>query len=125
MVRVKRVAKLIDEFSHGERGDKNAIPKRDRLFEQGDILDVFCFFRIVDGCFDEENEICEPAARRALETFKEVDSHYTYTLGGTTEIDDEENDALSNMQVMDEDNGQEGSEEGEPCDGDPRFVAIS
>ena len=75
MTRVKRVAKLIDEFSHGERGDKKAIPKRDRLFEQGDILDVFCFFRIVDGCFDEENEICEPAARRALETFKEVDSH--------------------------------------------------
>ena len=81
----------------------------------------------MDGCFEKENEICEPVAKRAPATFtfKEVDSHYTYTLDAITEIDDEENDDLCNMQVEDEDNGEEGSEEGELCDDDPRFVAIS
>ena len=41
--KAKLTAKLVYQYSHGKNGTESAVPKRDRMFEEGDILDIFYF----------------------------------------------------------------------------------
>ena len=114
----KLVVKLLNEFCHGGSGSNNAVPKRERSFEPGDLLDVFGFFRIRDGNFGDEEEICEPAAERVLAAFDTVDPHYSYTLPAD-EIDEDAVNVEDVIDVNDEDATQE------TADAMPHFVVIT
>ena len=39
--KAKLTAKLVYQYAHGKNGTESAVPKRDRMFEEGDILDIF------------------------------------------------------------------------------------
>ncbi|KAL7498156.1 hypothetical protein ACHAWT_009680, partial [Skeletonema menzelii] len=76
----KKVTKLICDFCHGNDSTRrNFVPKRDRQFQQNDLLEWLNFVRVVD-VFDSPNAIVENAASICLSTFHAVDDHYTYTL---------------------------------------------
>ena len=64
------------------------------------------FFRIRDGNFGGEEEICEPPAERVLAVFDMVDPHYTYTLP-EDEIDEDAVNVEDVIDVDDEDATQE------------------
>ena len=41
--KAKLTAKLVYQYAHGKNGTESAVSKRDRMFEEGDILDIFYF----------------------------------------------------------------------------------
>ena len=41
--KAKLTAKLVYQYAHGNNRPESAVPKRDRMFEEGDILDIFNF----------------------------------------------------------------------------------
>ena len=41
--KAKLAAKLVHQYAHGKNGTESAVSKRDRMFEEGDILDIFYF----------------------------------------------------------------------------------
>ena len=43
--KAKFTAKLIYQFAHGKNGTESAVPKRDSMFEEGDILAIFLIFQ--------------------------------------------------------------------------------
>jgi len=45
------------------------------MFEEGDILDIFYFFRIKSDNFEGNSKICESAALTILSEFDRVDPH--------------------------------------------------
>ena len=51
---------------------------KEREFEPADILELFKFFRVVEGV--GKRAVCEPAAWIVLASFGHIDQHYTYTL---------------------------------------------
>merc|ERR1711906_95262 len=90
----------------GKSGNERAVPKRERESEAGDILWVFKFFRVEDEALDSGDSFDDSAALTALTTFSHVDKHYTYTLPQEPD------------QVVDQENGEDGSMCGENSDGD-------
>ena len=75
MKKAKLAAKLVHQYAHGKNGTESAVSKRDRMFEEGDILDIFNFFRIKSDTFEGNSEICEFAALTILSEFDSVDPH--------------------------------------------------
>ena len=87
--RIKATSKLILQFLYGLPGDKDALPKRERIIEGSDILEQFKFVRLgIDGV--QAEEICAPAVMTALLSFHKTDEHYTYTLDDAEEECDNE-----------------------------------
>ena len=81
----KKVTKLICNFCYGtDSNHRDFVPKRDRKFQQNDLLEWLNFVRVVDVS-DSPNAIVEDAAPTCLSTFHTVDDHYTYTL--TDDVD--------------------------------------
>ena len=62
------------------------MPKRDRKFQQNDLLEWLNFVRVVDVS-DSPNAIVEDAASTCLSTFHTVDDHYTYNVDLTSSDD--------------------------------------
>jgi len=85
----KKVTKLICHFCHGtDSSSQNFVPKRDRQFQQNDLLEWLNFVRVVDVS-DTPNAIVENAASTCLSAFHTVDDHYTYTRS-----DDDDDDVV-------------------------------
>jgi hypothetical protein len=75
----KKSTKLICDFCHGNvSSHKRFVPKRDRNFEQVDLLECMGFVRVVD-ISDSSTEIAESVALTCLSSFQKIDEHYTYT----------------------------------------------
>ncbi len=93
---MKMVAMLITEYTYGVRGSDKAVPKRDRLFEPTDVLDMCRYFKVMDDDALDGAKICKLAAKTVLLSFHHnVDIHYTYMLSHT----DEENDEDANVEM--------------------------
>ena len=75
--RAKYMAKTICDFAYGVKGTDKAVPKRDRLVEEGDILEQLKLFRVVDNIGIDD--FVEPAALRVFSSMTKLDPHYTYT----------------------------------------------
>jgi hypothetical protein len=86
--RVKRTAKLIIEYSYGVRGSDKATLKRNRHFEANDVLYYLKYIRVMEL---RKAAVGDSAAMAVLSSFKNIDSHYTYTLPPTEE-EEEDND---------------------------------
>ena len=78
--RTKETAKKIVEFAYGTRCSDETVPKRDCIWEAGDLLRVFKFFRVGDEVLDVGDNFQVSAVLTALTTFSHIDKHYTYTL---------------------------------------------
>ena len=87
----KKTTKLICDFCFGSSNcqDTNFVPKRERNFEQSDLLEWMDFAIIVD-LSDATNAIVESTASACLSTFQSVDDHYTYTLSDDGDDDDDD-----------------------------------
>jgi hypothetical protein len=88
----KCTSKSICEYSYGIDGSQNAVPKREHMFEPGDILNIFKFFRFIE--VNRKEDVCKTAALGITSSFECIGEHYTYTLcmseNETVEIEDEE-----------------------------------
>jgi hypothetical protein len=88
----KCISKSICEYLHGINGSQKAVPKRECIFEPGDILDIFKFFRIIE--VSKKEDVCKTAALAITSSFECISEHYTYTLcmskNETVELEDEE-----------------------------------
>ena len=87
LTRVKKTAKLIIEYAYGERGSDKAALKRDRNFEANDVLYFFKYIRVMELI---KPAVGDSAAMAVLSSFKNIDSHYTYTLPPTEEEKEED-----------------------------------
>lgn len=87
LTRVKKTAKLIIEYAYGERGSDKAALKRDRNFEANDVLYYFKYIRVMELI---KPAVGDSAAMAVLSSFKNIDSHYTYTLPPTEEEKEED-----------------------------------
>ena len=87
LTRVKKTAKLIIEYAYGERGSDKAALKRDRNFEDNDVLYYFKYIRVMELI---KAAVGDSAAMAVLSSFQNIDSHYTYTLPPTEEEGEEE-----------------------------------
>ena len=56
------------------------MPKQDREWTAGDLLELFRLFKIVGVAFEGREEVCDNASLAALGSFKTVNTHYTYTV---------------------------------------------
>ncbi len=91
LMRVKMVSMLITEYTYRVRGSDKAVPKRDRLFEPTDMLDMCGYVKVmVDDALDGA-KICKLAAKTVLLLFHHINAHYTYTLSHTGEENGDEN----------------------------------
>ena len=88
------------------------------MFEEGNILDIFTFFRIKNDTFGGERDICEPAALSVLSVFERINPHYTYTLPQVNHANEYVNEEVEEL----EETGQTEEDEDE---NEPRFVSIS
>jgi hypothetical protein len=95
LMSMKMVAKLITEYTYGVRGSDKAVPKRDRLFEPTDMLNLCGYVKVMDNDALDGAKICELASKTVLLLFHHIDNHYTYTLSHT----DEENDEDANVEM--------------------------
>jgi hypothetical protein len=81
----------MSEYLYGINGSQKAVPKRERMFEPGDILDIFKFFRVTE--VNRTEDVCKTAALVIISSFKCISEHYTYTLcmseNETDELEDE------------------------------------
>ena len=123
LTRVKMIAMLITEYTYGVRGSDKAVPKRDRLFEPTDVLDMCGYIAVMDDALDGDR-ICESAAKTVLSSFNHIDIHYTYTLSPTGDENGGENNEID-MEV-DSDEDDDDLEEGnvEQDENEPRFNTI-
>jgi hypothetical protein len=78
------------------------------MFEPGDILDIFKFFRVVE--VNRTEDVCKTAELAIISSFEYISEHYTYTLcmseNKTIELEDEEinvNDVNTNSGELMED----------------------
>jgi hypothetical protein len=104
----KCTSKSICEYLYGINGSQKAVPKRERMFEPGDILDIFKFFRVIE--VNGTEDVCKAAALAITSSFECISEHYTYTLcmseDETVELEDEEinvNDVDTNSGELMED----------------------
>ncbi len=80
LTRVKMVAMLITECTYRVRGSDKVVPKRDRLFEPTDMLDMCGYVKVMDNDALDGAKICKSAAKTVLSLFHHINVHYTYTL---------------------------------------------
>ena len=75
-------------------------------------MGLFNFWRVNDDAWEGCEEVCESAAKMALTSFLDVDSHYTYT-APNDELDDEDitPDDVQNTQNESEEDRDTGSED--------------
>lgn len=123
LTRVKMIAMLITEYTYGVRGSDKAVPKRDRLFEPTDVLDMCGYIAVMDDALDGDR-ICESAAKTVLSSFNHIDIHYTYTLSPAGDENGGENNEID-MEV-DSDEDDDDLEEGnvEQDENEPWFDTI-
>ncbi len=91
LTRVKMVAMLITEYTYGVRGSDKAVPKRDRLFEPTDVLDMCGYVKVMEDDALDGAKICKSAAKTVLSSFHHIDIHNTYTLSHTGKENGDEN----------------------------------
>lgn len=78
----KRFTKLLCEFCHGNNSmHPNFVSKRDRSFEQVDLLEWMGYVKIVD-ISDAPTVAVASAVSTCISSFQQVDDHYTYILRG-------------------------------------------
>jgi hypothetical protein len=104
----KCTSKIICEYLYGINGSQKAVPKREHMFEPGDILDIFKFFRVIK--VNGTEDVCKTTALVITSSFECISEHYTYTLcmseNETVELEDEEinvNDVDTNSGELMED----------------------
>lgn len=90
--RVKATSKLIHDFMYGENGNPKRVPKRDRLIDVSDILEIFKYIRIVDTVWEGIQDQCEPEELTLVGSFNRIDEHFTYTKDKNDDDFDDEND---------------------------------
>jgi hypothetical protein len=78
LTKLKHTVKIICEYLYGISRSQNAVAKRKRMFEPGDLLDLFEFFQVVAENGTEE--IQDSAALTIASSFWRISEHYTYTL---------------------------------------------
>jgi hypothetical protein len=118
------VAMLITEYTYGVRGNDKAVPKRDRLVEFTDVLDMCGYVKVMDDDALDGVEICKLAAKTVLLSLHHIDIHYTYTLPPTGE---ENNDEYVEIDMeVDSDDEADDLEEGavEQDEKEPQFDSI-
>ena len=106
------------------RGSDKEVPKRDRLFEPTDVLDMCRYVKVMDDDALDGAKICKLAAKTVLSLFHHIDVHYTYTLSHTGEDNGDEN---VEMDVeVDSDDEADDLEEGtmEEDENEPRFDSM-
>ena len=89
------VGKTIVLFACDKSGTDEATPKRDRLVEEGDILHILKYFRIVNGAFDGNGGIVLLAALTALSSFARINPHYAYM-----SVNDEKDDTGDEESIL-------------------------
>ena len=98
LVRAKTTVKKMYIYMYGERGDKNEVPKRDRLIQEMDLLNIF--LKPVELLW--ATEMMETAALALIKTFDTTDPHYQMSRATNKDIpelyDDDCNDSDSNSE---------------------------
>ena len=130
--KAKYVAKSIVQFMYGKPGTATMTPKRERYLQEGDILHIFRYFRVVDGAFDANGDKVELAALTTLSSFKTGDAHYTYTLKATDNSHDSNEEQEGNREAVSDDQllGGLALEDNdivppEETEDGPRFVSVT
>ncbi len=75
---MKHTVKIICEYLYGISGSQKAVAKREHIFEPGNLLDLFEFFRVVGE--NGTKEIWDSAALAITSSLRSISEHYTYTL---------------------------------------------
>ncbi len=71
---VKMVAKLTTEYTYGVKGSDKVVPKRDRLFEPTDVLDMCGYVKVMDNDALDGAKICKLAAKTVLLLFHHINN---------------------------------------------------
>ena len=74
----KCTSKSICEYLYGINGSQKAVPKREHMFEPGDILDIFKFFRVIE--VNRKEDVCKTAPLAITSRGAEISCLSNYSL---------------------------------------------
>ena len=125
LMSMKMVVKLITEYTYRVGGSDKAVPKRNRLFEPTDVLDMCGYVNVMDDDALDGAKICKLTAKTVLLLFHHIDVHCIYMLPHTDEENDEDTNVEMDVEVNSDDEADD-LEEGtvEQDENEPWFNSI-